>query len=269
MLQDGGYHTLLSGKWHLGLRAENNPAVRGFDRSFALLPGCSNHYGYEPQFGKDWNNFFRRIPPLYSEDGKKVDIEPNMDQREDGFYTSDFYAENLIKYLKDRAPGTPEHEKPFFAYLPFSAPHWPLQCSKEDRDRYKGVYDDGPDALRLKRLTALQEREIVDRDIKPHEVVAPEMIKKWDEMSDYERQASARAMETFAGMVDNMDANIGKVIDYLKATGEFDNTVIIFQSDNGAEGAAYEALPTMGADLMRVINTYCSLFLSCDADTKG
>lgn len=64
ILQDEGYHTLISGKWHLGLKPENNPAARGFDRSFALLPGTSNHYGYEPQFGKDYMNFFVRIPPL-------------------------------------------------------------------------------------------------------------------------------------------------------------------------------------------------------------
>lgn len=64
ILQDAGYHTLISGKWHLGLRPENNPAARGFDRSFALLPGTSNHYGWEPQFGKDYTNFFVRIPLL-------------------------------------------------------------------------------------------------------------------------------------------------------------------------------------------------------------
>lgn len=231
LLQDGGYHTLLSGKWHLGLRPENNPAERGFDRSFALLPGCSNHYGYEPQFGKDYINFFTRIPPLYSEDGKRVEIKPNVTQDPKGFFTSDFYTDNLIKYLDER---TPENKvKPFFAYLPYSAPHWPLQCSREDRERYKGMYDDGPDVLRLRRLEALQKLGIVDQDIKPHEVVAPEAIKRWQDMDDYERKASARAMECFAGMVDNMDQNVGKIVSYLKEIGEFDNTFIIFQSDNG------------------------------------
>lgn len=74
LLQDAGYHTLISGKWHLGLRPENNPAARGFDRSFALLPGTSNHYGFEPQFGKDYTNFFVRIPLLYTEDGKRREM---------------------------------------------------------------------------------------------------------------------------------------------------------------------------------------------------
>lgn len=154
-----------------------------------------------------------------------------MAEDPEGFYTSDFYTDNLIKYLDERTPEN--QEKPFFAYLPFSAPHWPLQCSREDRDRYRGLYDDGPDALRLKRLAALQKLGIIDRDIKPHEVVAPEAIKKWADMDAYERKASARAMECFAGMVDSMDQNVGKIVDYLKSIGEFDNTFIIFQSDNG------------------------------------
>ncbi|PCH02297.1 Alkaline phosphatase-like, alpha/beta/alpha [Penicillium occitanis (nom. inval.)] len=254
ILQDNGYHTMISGKWHLGLRPENNPAARGFDRSFALLPGTSNHYGYEPQFGTDYLKFFVRIPPLYTEDGKRYEIEPNTTHDKKGFFSSDFYTDNLIQYLKDRDSET--RQKPFFAYLPFSAPHWPLQCSKEDRDRYKGVYDDGPDVLRLKRLERLQELGLVPKDVRPHDVVVGPMNTEWDAMTDYERQCSARAMECFAGMVDNIDQNVGKMVQYLKETGEFENTLIIFQSDNGAEGATYEAIPTMGADLMRVINEY-------------
>lgn len=74
LLQDGGYHTLLSGKWHLGLKPENGPHSRGFDRSFALLPGASNHYGWEPQFGDDMLRFLENLPPLYVEDGKKADL---------------------------------------------------------------------------------------------------------------------------------------------------------------------------------------------------
>ena len=74
ILQDNAYHTLLSGKWHLGLKPDYLPDKRGFDRSFALLPGCSNHYGWEPQFGDDMIRHFERIPPLYAEDGKKVEM---------------------------------------------------------------------------------------------------------------------------------------------------------------------------------------------------
>lgn len=149
-----------------------------------------------------------------------------MTHSKEGFFSSDYYTDNLIDYLKER--NTDEKEKPFFAYLPFSAPHWPLQCSKEDRDRYKGMYDDGPDALRLRRVESLKKLGLVPKDVKPHEVMTPFGNAEWAEMSDYERQCSARAMECFAGMVDNIDQNVGKVVEYLKQTGEFDSTSLLY-----------------------------------------
>lgn len=245
----------MSGKWHLGLNPEHNPHRRGFDKSFALLPGGSNHYGWEPQLGEDsWKFFGGAKSLLYTENGEDISFNANVTADPQGFYSSDFYTNKLLQYLDEW--GAQEKEKPFFAFLPFSAPHWPLQCSKESRDPYKGVYDDGPDALRLRRLAALKKAGIVDEHVVPHEAVAPPAILQWNDLNDYERQQSARAMETYAGMVDNMDVNIGKVIEHLKATGEFDNTFIIFMSDNGAEGAAYEAMPVMGPNLMDVINKY-------------
>ncbi|KAJ3826629.1 alkaline-phosphatase-like protein [Lentinula raphanica] len=251
VLQDNGYHTLLSGKWHLGLKPDYIPDKRGFDRSFALLPGCSNHYGWEPQFGDDMIKHFERIPPLYTEDGKLVDLKPNTDNDPNGFYSSDFYVDNLIKYLSERPT-----DQPFFAFLPFAAPHWPLQVERAYRDKYKGVYDDGPDALRQKRLARLKELGLIAQDVVPHEVVAPPES-EWSSWTDKEKKLSARAMETFAGMVEKMDENIGKVLDYLERIGEADNTFIIFQSDNGAEGASYEAQPTlMGNSILDIIKKY-------------
>lgn len=149
-----------------------------------------------------------------------------------GFFSSDYYASNLIQYLDERPQG-----KPFFAYLPFAAPHWPLQVSKEYRDKYKGIYDDGPEVLRQRRLARLRELGVIPTDVVAHEVVAPE-ISEWSGMTDEERALSARAMETYAGMVENLDFNIGRVLDHLDKIGERENTFIVFQSDNGAEGAA-------------------------------
>ncbi|KIK59613.1 hypothetical protein GYMLUDRAFT_169532 [Collybiopsis luxurians FD-317 M1] len=240
VLQDNGYHTLISGKWHLGLKPDYLPNKRGFDRSFALLPGCSNHYGWEPQFGDRMIKHFERIPPLYCEDGKLVDLKPNTTNDPSGFFSSNFYVDNLIKYLSERPT-----DKPFFAFLPFTVPHWPLQVDKAYRDKYKGIYDDGPEALRQKRLARLKELGLVARDVVAHDVVAPE-VSEWSEMTEDEKKLSARAMETYAGMVENMDENIGKLLDYLEKIGEADNTFIIFQSDNGAEGASYEADPVLG-----------------------
>lgn len=186
------------------------------------MQGCSNQcvqsrreslrvaeedsYGYEPQFGPDYLSFFERIPPLYSRDGKKADIQPNTSHAVDGFYSSDTYADNLLEYLQDWKQEARDKArsgtgyKPFFAYLPFSAPHWPLQCSKEDRDAYAGVYDDGPDALRLRRLERLKALGIYDDAVVPAELIASEAT-EWDEMSSEEKKLSARSMETYAGMV--------------------------------------------------------------------
>lgn len=169
-----------------------------------------------------------RIPPLYTEDGKKYEVEPNTAHDKAGFFTSDFYTDNLIRYLRERSGEN--KEKPFFAYLPFSAPHWPLQCAKEDRERYKGIYDDGPDTLRLRRLEGLKKQGLVPSDVKPHDMVVGPMNTEWNDMPDYERLCSARAMECFAGMVDNIDQNVGKIVTYLKETGEFDSKQPAFRA---------------------------------------
>lgn len=130
-----------------------------------------------------------------------------------------------------------------------------MQVDKTYRDRYKGVYDDGPEALRQKRLARLKEIKLIPQDVVPHDVVASRES-EWSAMTEHAKKLSARAMETFAGMVENMDDNIGKVLDYLEKIGEADNTFIIFQSDNGAEGASYEAAPVMGNSIQDVLDRY-------------
>jgi arylsulfatase A-like enzyme len=135
-----------------------------------------------------------------------------------------------------------------------------LQCSKEDRERYQGKYDDGPTALRDKRIARLKELGLIGKDVKPHPIIPKDTAHayhaKWEDMTEEERKKSARAMERFAGMVDNMDQNIGRVMDYLESTGELDDTLVIFMSDNGAEGAVFESYPLMGKDLIAVLKRY-------------
>ncbi|OAA61971.1 Alkaline-phosphatase-like, core domain protein [Niveomyces insectorum RCEF 264] len=251
ILSDHGYHTVMSGKWHLGLRASQGPWNRGFQKAFAMLPGCCNHYAWEP--------VQERFPvggrPVHAEQGKKVDIPPNKTEDPNGFYSTEAYTKRLIEYFDERT--AEDKAKPFFAFLPFTAPHWPLQCSKAARDKYKGIYDDGPYALRERRLRRLTELGIIDANVVPHKVETTTVdVGEWDEMTPDERKLSSRAMEAYAGMVDTLDANVGKVLDYLKATGEYDNTFVVFMSDNGAEGAALESVSVMGDDLRRVIHAY-------------
>lgn len=253
LLSDGGYFTCMAGKWHLGLKKEHHPVNRGFKKSFALLPGCANHYAYEPEYKDpetEPGKFFETATrALHAEDDHYVPELP------ENFYSSDAYANKLLDYLDNRTED--EQRQPFFAYLPFSAPHWPLQAPKDVCDRYKGFYDDGPEALRQQRLARLKELGMVDPNVDAHPIVIIDgKPDNWDEHPEEVRQASSRAMEVYAGMVDRMDWNIGRVVDYLQKTGEYDNTFIVFMSDNGAEGASYEATPLVGGSIMEHVDKY-------------
>ncbi|KAF2764350.1 alkaline phosphatase-like protein [Teratosphaeria nubilosa] len=250
LLRDAGYLTLMAGKWHLGLTPERFPHKRGFERSFAHLPACSNHYAYEPQReGNDQIPEFMTMSfiSLHAEDGEYVKKLP------EGWYSSNGYGDKMLSYLKDR--NERHDERPFFGYFPFTAPHWPLQAPDEYIAHYKGVYDEGPDVLRKKRLQRMKEMGLCPKDVEPHPVVADE-VKPWSEMTDTEKAKSCKAMEVFAAMVECIDSNVGKVVDYLEETGELDNTFICFMSDNGAEGAAYEAYPIVQGSMIQHLQKY-------------
>ncbi|GAB1728819.1 hypothetical protein NU195Hw_g6557t1 [Hortaea werneckii] len=250
LLRDNGYLTLMSGKWHLGLTPERFPHKRGFERSFAHLPACSNHYAYEPQLeGQDQIPGFMTMSfiALHSEDGEYVKELPKP------WYSSDGYGDKMLSYLKDRKEKG--DERPFFGYFPFTAPHWPLQAPDEYIEHYKGVYDEGPDVLRERRLQRMKELGLCPSDVEPHPVVADE-VRQWAELTSEEKRKSSKAMEVFAGMVECIDANVGKVVNYLEETGELDNTFVCFMSDNGAEGAAYEAYPIVQGSMIGHLQKY-------------
>lgn len=136
-----------------------------------------------------------------------------------GWYSSNGYGDQMMRYLREWHDDTSE-ERPFFAYYPFSAPHWPLQAPKEFVDHYRGVYDEGPEALRQQRLKNLVKLGMIDPGTKPHPVVADE-VSGWDEMSEQERKLSCRAMEAYAGMVEVRGASCsfkGRVLRYLLPT---------------------------------------------------
>lgn len=238
LLRDAGYLTLMSGKWHLGDTIETSPWARGFERSFALLPAGASHYGGAKGAG------FSPAPTLYTEDDRFVTVGDN-------FYSSDSYTDTLLRYLRER-----EDDRPFFAYLPFQAPHWPLQAPRDYIAKYRGRYDTGPDALRDARLAALKRLGLCEPDVIPHPVVA-DGAPEWADMTADERARSARSMEVYAAMVERMDWNVGRVVDYLAETGELSDTVVIFLSDNGAEGAIVEAMPLRGPQIAAQIEKYC------------
>jgi arylsulfatase A-like enzyme len=221
LLSANGYRTLYSGKWHLGLTPGQDPSARGFQHSFAMLQGAHNHFGRDisadPAKGA-----------TYREDGELVTKLP------DDFYSSDYFATKLIKQIKTTRAGA-DGRKPFFAYLAFTAPHWPLQAPAKDIAKYRGRYDAGYQALRARRLKRQAELGLIDPSTVPHSWI--HKAEAWDELSDKEKRIAARDMEIYAAMVDRLDQNVGRVVRALKATGEYENTVILFLADNGAEGA--------------------------------
>lgn len=175
------------------------------------------------------------------------------------FYSSDSFTITLLDYLQDRKDR--RDPRPFSAYLAFSAPHWPLQAPMECVNKYRGRYDDGPGASRQKRLAALKKMGFVPESAVPAPVIAKgeddNDTKDWEAMTPEGRKLSARKMEAYAGMVDRIDWNIGRVIEYLKNTEELDNTAIMFFSDNVVEGAQFEAQPiTAGGDIEAHVKKY-------------
>ncbi|KAJ1330902.1 arylsulfatase A [Microdochium nivale] len=252
LLRDAGYHTVMSGKWHLGTKAHLSPHARGFDKSFVYLAGSGNHFNNEPQLG-DFVDYLYRHPAVDSEglwmrDGTFLDRKKDLPA---DFYSTKTYTDELIHYLNSRSQE--DREKPFFAYLSFTAPHWPLQAPQQVIDKYRNRYDQGPEALRARRIQALIEYGLVARSVEtPAAVEIP-----WDAMPEHERRVSSRCMETYAAMVDLIDQNIGRVVDTLQQTHELDNTFILFMSDNGAEGKMLEALPvTAGVPLAHILKTF-------------
>jgi arylsulfatase len=212
LLKDGGYQTFMAGKWHLGFEDAYSPYAKGFEKSFALLNGAANHFNN--------NQLLPNEPPRYRQDNQIV-LFP------EGKFSSDVYTEKMIAFIKNR-----KEDKPFFAYLTYTAPHWPLQVPADYIDKYKGKYDMGYDSLRVIRFN--QQKAI---GIIPANAMLPprnSSIKPWTQLSAEEKKIESRKMELYAAMVDNLDYQIGQVIQYLKASGQLDNTVIVFMSDNGA-----------------------------------
>jgi arylsulfatase A-like enzyme len=220
ILKDNGYHTYIAGKWHLGLTPQYGPKARGFERSFVLLQGYDLHY-------KDKPASVQR-PGTYTEDGQAVELP-------DGFFSTNYYTDKLLDYLSSN-----KDDKPFFAYAAYTAPHWPLQAPDEFIAKYKGKYDAGYDAIRTQRLARQKQLGILPVDFQPAAPLAtantPGNAGSWNELTDDQKKIEARKMEVYAAMVENLDYNVGRIIAELKKNGQYDNTLIFFVSDNGAEG---------------------------------
>ncbi len=226
VLKAAGYHTYMAGKWHLGSEEETIPHARGFEETFILVPGGGSHWSDRlPTTPAPWNEM------TYRRNGKVVESLP------DDFYSTKDYTDHLLEWIeKDHGDG-----KPFFAYLSYTAPHDPLHAPREYIDKYKGMYDEGWDSLRETRLEGLKALGIVPEAA--HTFPRLPSVEAWSDLSAEDRQEYARDMEVYAAMIDYMDGQIARLVAHLKKTGEYDNTLILFFSDNGANGTRLSAYP--------------------------
>jgi arylsulfatase len=213
LLRDSGYHTYMTGKWHLGEEVEHDPFNRGFEHAYTMLQGGASH------FDDEWM-MCANYTPIYREDGVRTHVPR-------GFYSSEFYTDKIMEYIDSADDG-----KPFFAYLAYTAVHDPLHLPDEWLDKYKGRYSDGYEALRKERLERMKKLGIVSEDTKLSKGLP--MIPQWDSLRREQKRVMARRMELHAGMLENLDYHLGRLIEYLNEKGMYENTVIIFFSDNGA-----------------------------------
>ena len=218
LLKDAGYHTYMTGKWHMGKAPERIPRARGFERDFSLLDGGGNYW--------DMRNVTALSPRLvFTEDGFYLSELPK------DYYATKTYTDKMIDFIEANRGD----DKPFFAYVSHQAPHDPYHLPREWRDRHVGEYDKGWDALRRERLKRQVELGIVA----PNTGLSERM---WFVPDPTQLAPAARAllgmkMELYAGMMENFDHHVGRLVEYLKSVGEFENTIFIAFGDNGAEGA--------------------------------
>ncbi|OAQ40352.1 sulfatase [Pedobacter psychrophilus] len=213
VMKSVGYSTYMTGKWHLtnerkiaGKVMDNWPKQRGFDRYFGIIPGGANYY----------------TPELYS-NNKTYPAPAN-------FYLTDAISDTTVKYISEHE--ATKKNDPFFMYVAYTAPHWPLHALQKDIDKYKNAYKVGWDEIRKTRFAKQKELGMFpanavmsDRDSE---------IPAWSEIPENKKNDMAKRMAIYAAQIDVMDQGIGRIIKELKTTNQLDNTLIFFLSDNGA-----------------------------------
>jgi len=219
LLQDAGYHTYMTGKWDLGKKPGQLPTDRGFDHYFGIVDGGASH------FSDATGNMRPVAKAAYFEDDRKLDALP------DDFYSSKTYTDRLLGFIGAR----PGDDEPYFAYLAYTAPHWPLHVPDDWIDKYKGDYDDGWHAMRKARF----ERQVELGLLPPSAELPGESsgVDDWDTISPARKQVELKRIELHAAMIELMDFHIGRLLSSIEELSDRE-TIIIFMSDNGAEGNA-------------------------------
>lgn len=234
-LKPHGYRTYLSGKWHLTndvFREKHTwPLQRGFDRFYGTITGAGSFFD----------------PATLTRDNGNIEHEAQADP---DFYYTDAIGDNAVSFIQDHQQGT--SDRPFFLYVAYTAPHWPLHALEEDTQKYKGRFDDGWDALREERM-----KRMIDMGLLEPSWPLSERDPSQPAWSDAEHKAWwARCMEVYAAQIDRMDRGIGKLVQSLEETGQLDNTLLLFLSDNGGCAEVLEPkMESLFVDTLKIANT--------------
>jgi arylsulfatase A-like enzyme len=225
VLREHGYATCLAGKWHLVSQMDTVndawPTRRGFDRFFGTITGCGSFY----------------TPGTLT----RGESDASKEADDPDFFYTDAIATEAVSFIDDQAA---RPEQPLFLYTAFTAPHWPLHAPEADIRRYDGVFDDGWDVLRERRLTRLVEEGILPADttLSDRDPTQP----AWADADHKEWEV--QRMQAYAAQVERMDRGVGRILDALVRTGRRDDTIVIFLSDNGASP---EELPKIDEESFR------------------
>ena len=243
LLQDGGYHTYLAGKWHLGKEVDQLPSRRGFERTVALADTGADNWEQKPYI------------PIYEKANWFADGE--VMTLPDDFYSSRFLVDKTIEFIDSNS----DSGSPFFAYVPFQAVHTPVQAPQEFIEKYEGVYDEGWRVLRKRRLEKGIALGIIPDDTS---MVSMSSTEDWDSLSAEEKKFQSKRMAVYAAMIEAMDYHLGRLILHLREIGEYENTIFIFTSDNGSEASGSGANAGSLAKMAQALQGY-----STDYETLG
>ncbi|MEM6628760.1 MAG: arylsulfatase [Bacteroidota bacterium] len=229
VLGEAGYHTYMSGKWHLGYHDENHwPRQRGFDRYYGIIPGASSYFRPQGKRGLTLDNT-QLAPP------------------DTAYYTTDAFTSYAIDFLEAQ-----QDDQPFFLYLAYNAPHWPLHAKEEDIERFRGRYEMGWDSVRAARFARQKDLGLLDPQVK----LSPrdERVRPWAELTQGEKDSTGYRMAVYAAQIYSVDQNLGRLTEYLKNEGKWENTVFMFLSDNGGCAEMYDELGTKPMSFINDVN---------------
>ena len=211
VFKNRGYNTYMAGKWHVGEEQEHWPTKRGFDKYFGLISGASSYFELiknQPRVRKMAHDGEEWTPPA------------------DNFYMTSAFTDSAVSYIKN------DDDKPFMMYLAYTAPHWPIHALEEDIAIYEGKYMMGWDKMAKEKFERMKALGIIG-----HETILPQKpssIPDWSELSEEEKIYWDRLMAVYAAMIHRVDIGLGDIITTLKEKREYDNTIFMFLSDNGA-----------------------------------